>query len=61
VPLIVYGPAVKAGVDLGTRESYADLGQSIAELFGAAMLPHGTSFLSSVLDAPALERRPAGG
>ena len=49
VPLMVAGAAVRKGVDLGTRETFADLGQTIAELFGLK-LPHGTSFLSDVID-----------
>jgi phosphopentomutase len=49
VPLFVYGPAVKAGVDLGVRRTFADLGQTLAELFGVGPLPHGTSFLDAVL------------
>ena len=52
VPLMVFGAGVTAGTDLGTRETYADLGQSVAELFGAAPLPHGTSFLPAILDRP---------
>ncbi len=31
VPLLVWGPGVKAGADLGIRESFADAGQTIAE------------------------------
>ena len=34
VPLLVAGPRVRAGVDLGTRTTFADLGQTLAELFG---------------------------
>ena len=34
VPLLVAGPRVRAGVDLGTRATFADLGQTIAESFG---------------------------
>ncbi len=34
VPLLVYGPELRAGVDLGTRKSFADLGATIAEGFG---------------------------
>jgi phosphopentomutase len=49
VPLFVAGARVKPGTDLGTRTTFADLGQTIAELFGAARLPHGTSFLSDIL------------
>ena len=49
VPLMVAGARVKKGVDLGTRQTFADLGQTIAELFGAK-LPNGTSFLADILD-----------
>ncbi|HJR60523.1 MAG TPA: phosphopentomutase [Vicinamibacterales bacterium] len=49
VPLMVVGAAVRRGVDLGTRETYADLGQTIADLFGAPPLPNGTSFLPAII------------
>jgi phosphopentomutase len=49
VPVLIYGSTVKAGVDLGTRSTYADLGQTLAELFGVGPLDHGTSFLSDIL------------
>jgi phosphopentomutase len=49
VPVMVAGAAVRSGVDLGTRETYADLGQTVAELFGAPRLPSGTSFLSAII------------
>lgn len=45
VPLLVAGARVRPGVDLGTRSTYADLGQTIAELFGVGPLANGTSFL----------------
>ena len=45
VPLLVIGARVRAGVDLGTRRTFADLGQTLAELFGVGPLAHGTSFL----------------
>ena len=48
VPLLVTGPQVRAGVDLGTRHTFADLGQTLAELFGVGRLTHGTSFLGEV-------------
>jgi phosphopentomutase len=50
VPLLVAGAAVRPGVDLGTRETYADLGQTIADLFGAGPLPAGTSFLDQIIE-----------
>lgn len=44
VPLLAYGPGVKAGVNLGTRASLADIGQTVAQNFGCA-IEAGTSFL----------------
>ena len=48
VPLLVAGHGVRAGVDLGTRRTFADLGQTLAELFAVAALPHGASFLKEI-------------
>jgi phosphopentomutase len=47
-PLLVYGKGARRGVDLGTRASLSDIGQTIAENFGL-QLTAGTSFLGSVL------------
>jgi phosphopentomutase len=49
VPLLLAGAAVRPGVDLGTRSSFADLGQTLAELFGVPPLGHGRSFLPEIL------------
>jgi phosphopentomutase len=49
VPVFLFGPSVRPGVDLGVRRTFADLGQTIAELFGVGPLDHGTSFLKDVL------------
>jgi phosphopentomutase len=49
VPLLVTGRSVRPNVDLGTRETFADLGQTLAELFGVEPLAHGTSVLSEIL------------
>jgi phosphopentomutase len=48
VPLLVAGDRVRP-VDLGTRESYADLGATLCELFGAEAPPAGTSFAAELL------------
>jgi phosphopentomutase len=48
VPLLVTGRRVRASVDLGTRQTFADLGQTLAELFGVARLAYGTSFLEDI-------------
>jgi phosphopentomutase len=49
VPVLVHGEAVEPGADLGTRTTFADLGQTLADLLGAPWLPHGQSFLEDVL------------
>jgi phosphopentomutase len=49
VPLLVYGEKVRPGVNLGTRESFADLGATIAELLALGPLPHGTSFAREIV------------
>jgi phosphopentomutase len=47
-PLLVYGKNARAGVNLGTRGSLADIGQTVAENFGLK-LAEGDSFLSEIL------------
>jgi phosphopentomutase len=48
VPVVAYGAHVRAGVDLGIRPTFADLGQTLAEAFGVGPLGHGTSFLGQI-------------
>ena len=46
-PMLVYGNNARAGVDLGKRDSLADIGQTIAENFGLT-LTAGRSFLTEI-------------
>jgi phosphopentomutase len=48
VPLLAYGPDTAAGVDLDTRGSFADIGATMAELFGVAAPAIGESFLDRI-------------
>lgn len=48
VPVLIYGPKARAGVDLGLRSSLSDLGQTVAENFGVK-ISEGTSFLTAIL------------
>ena len=45
IPVLVYGAGVTAG-SLGKRETFADIGQSLAGFFGLAPLDYGVSFLT---------------
>jgi phosphopentomutase len=42
--VFVTGASVRAGVDIGTRQTFADLGQTVADVFGVGPLAHGRSF-----------------
>ena len=48
VPLIAAGARVRGGVDLGTRTTFADLGQTLADVFEVGPIPNGTSFLTQI-------------
>jgi phosphopentomutase len=48
VPLLVSGPKVRAGVNLGVRGTLSDIGQTVAAGFGARLV-QGESFLPQIL------------
>ncbi len=49
VPFLAYGKELKENVNLGTRESFADMGQTIAEIFDVEPIRHGKSFLEEIV------------
>ena len=49
VPILLKGDRVVAGTDIGTRSTFADLGQTLAENFGVGSLANGTSFLRDIM------------
>ena len=51
VPLLLTGARVRPA-DLGTRSTFADLGQTLAANFGVGPLAHGTSFLGDLVVNP---------
>ncbi len=48
VPILAYAPGWHGGANLGVRQTLADMGQTVAESFGAR-IPHGESFLNRLL------------
>ncbi|HWQ70764.1 MAG TPA: phosphopentomutase [Desulfitobacteriaceae bacterium] len=48
VPLLVYGQNLKQGLNLGVRQSFADVGATAAEILQTEPLRHGTSFYSLI-------------
>ncbi|MBN1934948.1 MAG: phosphopentomutase [Anaerolineae bacterium] len=49
VPLLACGERVRAGLNLGTRPTFADLGATVADLLGLGAIPVGSSFASELL------------
>jgi phosphopentomutase len=52
VPLLLAGPRIPRGRDLGVRESFADLGATLAENFEVGPLAAGRSFLGELHISP---------
>lgn len=48
VPVVIYGKDIKAGVDLGIRDSFADIGATICEILGAEKTAIGISFWNKI-------------
>ena len=49
IPFVAYGSHIKEGYDLGTRATYADIGQTISDILGAAPTAIGTSFKDEIM------------
>jgi phosphopentomutase len=49
VPVLAVGPRVRAR-PIGVRQTFADVGQTLAEFFGLEPLPAGRSFLAEIWD-----------
>ncbi len=48
VPLLLYGPEARGGVNLGIRESFADLAATVSDIFQLTWTPPGRSFLRDI-------------
>ena len=49
IPVLVYGKKVKPGVNIGTRETFADIGKTILDFFNVQNELVGKSFLNDIL------------
>jgi phosphopentomutase len=54
-PLLVWGDRIRGGIDLGTRPTFADIGQTLADFFDVPPLSAGTSFLDQLTSKPERE------
>jgi phosphopentomutase len=55
VPILLTGARVRAGADLGTRSTFADLGQTLADNFRVDPLAHGSSVLGQIVEATSVQ------
>ncbi len=49
IPVLVYHKNIKPDINLGTLETFADIGQTIAEIMGVKKLEIGNSFLGKIV------------
>lgn len=49
VPILIVGDKIKQNFNIGTRDSFSDIGQTIAEFFQVNKLKFGKSFLKNIL------------
>lgn len=49
VPVLAFGPLVRAGNTIGRRATFADLGATVADWFGLGFRGVGTSFLGQII------------
>lgn len=48
VPVVIYGTSVKEGVNLGVRETFADIGATVCDVLGAGKTAIGSSFWNEI-------------
>jgi phosphopentomutase len=48
VPVLLWSKSMQAGTDLGVRQSFADLGATLAAYFGIPPLAAGVSFVDEL-------------
>ncbi len=49
IPILAYGKKLKENVDLGIRETYADISATILDILGLEKLENGTSFKDEII------------
>ncbi len=48
VPVLVYGKSIRAGIDIGVRNTFADLGKTVLDYLNIENKISGTSFLNTI-------------
>ena len=48
IPLLAFGPGIDKPIELGVRQTYADVASTLAEMFNLELFPTGASFLGEL-------------
>lgn len=49
IPILIYGKDIKNGVNIGIRETYADISATLLDIFGYQKLKYGESFKNLII------------
>ena len=49
IPVLVYGKELKSGVNLGIRNSFADIGATVADILNVELPKNGESFKEEIM------------
>lgn len=49
IPILIYGKGIKKGVNLGIRETYADISATILDIYNYSKLQYGESFKNLII------------
>ena len=49
IPILIYGKNIKENVNIGIRDTYADISATILDIYGFEKLPYGTSFKDMII------------
>ncbi|MCA0384365.1 MAG: phosphopentomutase [Firmicutes bacterium] len=49
IPILIYGEQVKAGANIGTRKTFADVAATVSDILNIPATPYGMSFKSEIL------------
>ena len=50
IPILVYGKQIKKNTNIGTRETYADIGETVLDILGLEKLNTGKSFKNEIMN-----------
>ena len=50
IPILIYGNEIKENINIGTRETYADIGQTILDVLKMPLLKEGKSFKDEIVE-----------